>query len=55
MIAISNEDYQRAVRLLKTLVVLRPLSRRDEEAQRQARLLLKKWNRKNSKKQDERK
>ena len=43
MIALSNEDYSRVVRLLKTLVGLNPLSRRDSEAQRQAHLLLKRW------------
>ena len=51
MISISNEDYSRVIRLLKTLVAPPQSGTKVSEAKRQAYLLLKKWNKKTKNRQ----
>ena len=46
MISLSNEDFKKAVRLLKVLASSSGANIQEAEAGRKARLLLRKWERK---------
>ena len=46
MISLSNEDFKKAVRLLKVLASSSGATLGEAEARRKARLLLRKWERK---------
>lgn len=41
---ISNADFNKAIRLLSAFSTTKPSSRKEDEDRRQARLLIKKWN-----------
>ena len=46
MFPISNDDYKKVLRLLKTLSRIQAGNLREKEGRRQAHLLLRKWERK---------
>lgn len=46
MISLSNEDFRKAVRLLKVLASSNGATSQEAEDRRKARLLLRKWERK---------